>query len=244
YTATTVLSLLREVAQVQEAKIDWNALVKRTKTGITNPREYQMLWRHLAYRQQLIDKLEDASIPLFNRSDAYRTTFRQIGDYANHRPTGFIHQHTQIVLHTVYVMLSNMNTRMGPSANHRPKSLGACTFRCPGCIVIDYGYQPVIRYRIPVTIDDKTDFLDATIFDKAATQLLEIPCKQMFTEADPHNLIWKIAGQPIQFTIRVVKDDRTTLTSYSVNNVVCLQPEKTRTPVPASAFKDQQHQYQ
>ncbi|KAL4556474.1 hypothetical protein LXL04_039128 [Taraxacum kok-saghyz] len=69
YTATTVLALLQEVAQVEEAKIDWNALVKRTMTGITNPREYQMLWRHLAYRESMLDNLEDESKPLDDESD-------------------------------------------------------------------------------------------------------------------------------------------------------------------------------
>ncbi|KAD1709717.1 hypothetical protein R6Q59_035501 [Mikania micrantha] len=69
YTAAAVLALLQEVAQIQDAKIDWNALVKRTATGITNPREYQMLWRHLAYRDELVEKLEDESKPLDDDSD-------------------------------------------------------------------------------------------------------------------------------------------------------------------------------
>ncbi|KAE8653921.1 Homeodomain-like superfamily protein isoform 2 [Hibiscus syriacus] len=42
YTATTVLALLQEVAQFPDAKLDWNALVKKTSTGISNAREYQM----------------------------------------------------------------------------------------------------------------------------------------------------------------------------------------------------------
>ncbi|KAI3751767.1 hypothetical protein L2E82_22858 [Cichorium intybus] len=69
YTATTVLALLQEVAQVEESKIDWNAMVKRTMTGITNPREYQMLWRHLAYRDSMVENLEDESKPLDDESD-------------------------------------------------------------------------------------------------------------------------------------------------------------------------------
>ncbi|KAI3776649.1 hypothetical protein L1987_46436 [Smallanthus sonchifolius] len=69
YTAATVLSLLQEVGQIQDVKIDWNALVKRTKTGITNPREYQMLWRHLAYRDQLVENLDDQAKPLDDDSD-------------------------------------------------------------------------------------------------------------------------------------------------------------------------------
>ncbi|KAI3689182.1 hypothetical protein L2E82_47132 [Cichorium intybus] len=69
YTATTVITLLQEVGQVQDVKIDWNAMVKHTKTGITNPREYQMLWRHLAYREPLIGKLEDDVKPLDDDSD-------------------------------------------------------------------------------------------------------------------------------------------------------------------------------
>ncbi|KAJ6335416.1 hypothetical protein OIU78_012113 [Salix suchowensis] len=64
YTATTVLALLQEVAQSDGAKIDWNALVKRTSTGISNAREYQMLWRHLAYRHDLPEKFDDGAHPL------------------------------------------------------------------------------------------------------------------------------------------------------------------------------------
>ncbi|KAL2544573.1 uncharacterized protein Fot_13806 [Forsythia ovata] len=69
YSAQTVLALLQEVAQVPEKKIDWNAMVKNTTTGISNPREYQMLWRHLAYRVDLVDSLSDAADPLDDDSD-------------------------------------------------------------------------------------------------------------------------------------------------------------------------------
>lgn len=69
YSPTTVLALLQEVAQVPpEAKFDWNELVKNTSTGISNPREYQMLWRHLAYRHALLDNLEDEKAPLVSGS--------------------------------------------------------------------------------------------------------------------------------------------------------------------------------
>ncbi|KAH1121775.1 hypothetical protein J1N35_004935 [Gossypium stocksii] len=69
YTATTVLALLQEVAQFPGVKLDWNALVKKTSTGISNAREYQMLWRHLAYRDVLLEKLEDGPDPLDDDSD-------------------------------------------------------------------------------------------------------------------------------------------------------------------------------
>ncbi|PHU20491.1 hypothetical protein BC332_11642 [Capsicum chinense] len=69
YTAMTMLTLLQEVAQVKESKIDWNELVKKTTTGITNAREYQMVWRHLAYRQVLLDKVDDDAQPLDDDSD-------------------------------------------------------------------------------------------------------------------------------------------------------------------------------
>ncbi|THG10999.1 hypothetical protein TEA_011360 [Camellia sinensis var. sinensis] len=36
YETTTMLTLLQEVAHVQDVKIDWNALVKKTATGISN----------------------------------------------------------------------------------------------------------------------------------------------------------------------------------------------------------------
>ncbi|OIT22295.1 PREDICTED: uncharacterized protein LOC109217794 [Nicotiana attenuata] len=71
YNATTLLGVLGEVAAQVAAddKIDWNALVKKSTTGITNAREYQMLWRHLAYRHDLLDKLDDAAQPLDDDSD-------------------------------------------------------------------------------------------------------------------------------------------------------------------------------
>ncbi|TYJ49408.1 hypothetical protein E1A91_A01G132000v1 [Gossypium mustelinum] len=69
YTATTVLALLQEVAQFPGVKLDWNALIKKTSTGISNAREYQMLWRHLAYRDVLLEKLEDGAAPLDDDSD-------------------------------------------------------------------------------------------------------------------------------------------------------------------------------
>ncbi|KAM7518502.1 hypothetical protein LguiB_017464 [Lonicera macranthoides] len=69
YTATTVLALLQEVAQVQDVKIDWNELVKKSTTGISNAREYQMLWRHLAYRDALLERFDDGAQPLDDDSD-------------------------------------------------------------------------------------------------------------------------------------------------------------------------------
>lgn len=56
------------MGQVQDVMIDWYAMVKHTKTGITNPREYQMLWRHLAYREPLIEEFEDDFKPLVSLS--------------------------------------------------------------------------------------------------------------------------------------------------------------------------------
>ncbi|KAI3835382.1 hypothetical protein MKW92_004065 [Papaver armeniacum] len=58
YSAPTKLALLKEVAQYPDVKIDWNVLVKKTTTGITNAWEYQMLWRHLAYCDELPETVE------------------------------------------------------------------------------------------------------------------------------------------------------------------------------------------
>ncbi|XP_071692890.1 uncharacterized protein [Rutidosis leptorrhynchoides] len=71
YRATSIIGLLEEVGgQVEDVvKIDWNALVKNTKTGITNPREYQMLWRHLAYSHPLLHHFEPQAQPLDDDSD-------------------------------------------------------------------------------------------------------------------------------------------------------------------------------
>ncbi|XP_078172483.1 uncharacterized protein LOC144566345 [Carex rostrata] len=71
YPATTVVTLLQEVSQVASCapKIDWKKLVIRTTTGITCAREYQMLWRHLAYRDKLLEKIEENAEPLDDDSD-------------------------------------------------------------------------------------------------------------------------------------------------------------------------------
>lgn len=58
-----MLALLQEVAQVPEVKIDWNELVKKTATGISSAREYQMLWRHLAYRVTMVERLDEGAEP-------------------------------------------------------------------------------------------------------------------------------------------------------------------------------------
>ncbi|KAI7724405.1 hypothetical protein M8C21_007024, partial [Ambrosia artemisiifolia] len=88
-------------------------------------------------------------------------------------------------------------------------------------ISLSHFFQVILQYHWM-----STDFLDATIFDRAATQLLGMPCKEMFANPDPRTLIYDITAKPIQFTIRAVKDDRIALTTYSVNSVVRLQPEQ------------------
>ncbi|XP_030959388.1 uncharacterized protein LOC115981386 [Quercus lobata] len=69
YNATTVLTLLQEVAHCADSKIDWDALVKNTSTGISDAREYHMLWRHLAYHHSLLDSFQFAPHPLDDDSD-------------------------------------------------------------------------------------------------------------------------------------------------------------------------------
>lgn len=64
YTPTTVLTLLHEVASCTDVKIDWNVLVEKSSTGISNAREYQMLWRHIAYSHSFLEKFEDGAQPL------------------------------------------------------------------------------------------------------------------------------------------------------------------------------------
>jgi hypothetical protein len=64
----TILRMLQEISYCSETKMDWNALVKKTTTGITNAREYQLLWRHLSYRHPLLP-VEDDALPLDDDSD-------------------------------------------------------------------------------------------------------------------------------------------------------------------------------
>lgn len=63
-----MLTLLQEVAHCADSKIDWDALVKNTSTGISDAREYHMLWRHLAYHHALLDSFQYAPHPLVSLS--------------------------------------------------------------------------------------------------------------------------------------------------------------------------------
>ncbi|MCL7024102.1 hypothetical protein MKW94_005795 [Papaver nudicaule] len=69
YSAPTILAVLKEVAQFPDVKIDWNVLVKKTTTGISNACEYRMLWRHLAYCDTLQETVEEKPEPLDDDSD-------------------------------------------------------------------------------------------------------------------------------------------------------------------------------
>lgn len=75
YSATTVLALLQEVTHSAEVNMDWNALVKNTSTGISDAREYQMLWRHLAYHHTLLHKFDHGAQPLVSHSATFISFF-------------------------------------------------------------------------------------------------------------------------------------------------------------------------
>ncbi|XP_058786280.1 uncharacterized protein LOC131660933 isoform X2 [Vicia villosa] len=69
YDPTTVFTVLQELSHYPAwKKFDWDELVKKTSSGISNAREYQMLWRHLAYRYSLPDDF-DADDPMDDDSD-------------------------------------------------------------------------------------------------------------------------------------------------------------------------------
>lgn len=74
----TVLGLLQEVEQSAGAKIDWREVAKNSSTGISSAREYQMLWRHLAYGETLIDQLDHDAEPIVSK---FITIFRGYLDY-------------------------------------------------------------------------------------------------------------------------------------------------------------------
>lgn len=64
------------MAYYAEPKMDWNELVKKTTTGITSAREYQLLWRHLAYRNPLLPVEDGAQLPVCLIS--FQSQFRYI----------------------------------------------------------------------------------------------------------------------------------------------------------------------
>ncbi|KAM7251986.1 hypothetical protein ACFE04_023869 [Oxalis oulophora] len=55
YSTLIVLRMLGHIVDNLGENLDWNELVRNTSTEITNPRKYQMLWRHLAYVDLLVD---------------------------------------------------------------------------------------------------------------------------------------------------------------------------------------------
>jgi len=63
YDAPTVLTLLQELANYPHSKFNWYDLAAKTSTGISKAREYQMLWRHLAYGHSM-ENLDDDAQPL------------------------------------------------------------------------------------------------------------------------------------------------------------------------------------
>ncbi|KAL6556539.1 hypothetical protein OROGR_005827 [Orobanche gracilis] len=69
YSVNTVIALLQEVSQVAAEKINWHEVVKNTATGISGAREYQMLWRHLAYGETLVDRIDHDQNPMDDDSD-------------------------------------------------------------------------------------------------------------------------------------------------------------------------------
>ena len=65
YAPGTILTALQEVAQHAEGRrIDWRAVVRKSATGITSAREYQMLWRHFAYNHDLDETVDADDQPL------------------------------------------------------------------------------------------------------------------------------------------------------------------------------------
>ncbi|KAG2651507.1 protein PRRC2C-like [Panicum virgatum] len=70
YAPGTILTALQEVAQHAEGRrIDWRAVVRKSATGITSAREYQMLWRHFAYNHDLDETVGAGDQPLGDDSD-------------------------------------------------------------------------------------------------------------------------------------------------------------------------------
>ncbi|KAH6760774.1 hypothetical protein C2S52_008564 [Perilla frutescens var. hirtella] len=69
YSMNTVLGMLQEVEQSAGEKVDWREVAKNSATGISGAREYQMLWRHLAYGETLIDQLDNDAEPIDDDSD-------------------------------------------------------------------------------------------------------------------------------------------------------------------------------
>ncbi|KAM7253616.1 hypothetical protein ACFE04_021770 [Oxalis oulophora] len=64
YSTLIVLRMLGQIVDNLGEKLDWNELARNTSTEITHPRKYQMLWRHLAYGDLLVD-VGDVEQPLF-----------------------------------------------------------------------------------------------------------------------------------------------------------------------------------
>ncbi|TKY56336.1 Telomeric repeat-binding factor 1 [Spatholobus suberectus] len=69
YDARTVLTLLQELANYPHSKFDWNELAAKTSTGISDAREYQMLWRNLAYGHSFTENFDNDAQLMDDDSD-------------------------------------------------------------------------------------------------------------------------------------------------------------------------------
>ncbi|KEH35728.1 myb-like DNA-binding domain protein [Medicago truncatula] len=70
YDVATVLTVFQELSHyAADENFNWNELVKKTTTGISTAREYQMLWRHLAYGYSFPEDLDQEAQPMDDDSD-------------------------------------------------------------------------------------------------------------------------------------------------------------------------------
>ncbi|KAG0622023.1 hypothetical protein M758_3G065300 [Ceratodon purpureus] len=69
YSSSMIVTMLREISRCKSAKLDWVMLCKGTATGITNPKEYQAVWRSIAYHAELDDSFDGNESPLEDDSD-------------------------------------------------------------------------------------------------------------------------------------------------------------------------------
>jgi hypothetical protein len=65
YDVATVLTVFQELSHyAADENFNWNELVKKTTTGISTAREYQMLWRHLAYGYSFPEDFDQEAQPM------------------------------------------------------------------------------------------------------------------------------------------------------------------------------------
>lgn len=76
--------------------------------------------------------------------------------------------------------------------------------------------------------------MEGVIFDNAATQLLEVPCREILQKDNTIQLLKMVRKKEAKFQVQVEKDIKTGVTRCIVNNAILLNAEASGSTTPTT----------